>query len=321
MSFNDGDNWQPLQLNLPITSVRDLVIHDNDLIAGTHGRSFWILDDISPLRQMSDAAETATKLFVPSRAVRTISDGFLGTPLPVDEPQAVNPARGAYIDYFLADSVSGPVKLDFLDAKGELVRRYSSTDKPAAPSTQLPIAPRWLHTPPVLSAAPGLHRFVWDLRYERSGDDSVDDDDDDNANYPGPFVLPGAYKVRLITSAGTFEKPLAIILDPRCVATPADIAQQFAWAKRAFIDVVAARKVSADLAAAKSHLQPEDARRKADLEAFDKQLAPITRSLIAALTAMESSDRMPTSQAIEVYKESDAAFRTLAQRWRELRQP
>ena len=318
VSFNDGDNWQPLQLNLPITSVRDLVIHDNDLVAGTHGRSFWILDDVSPLSQMSGAAETKTKLFAPSRAVRTISDAFLGTPLPVDEPKAENPARGAYIDYFLTPDVTGPVKLDFVDARGERVRRYSSTDKPEEPSTQLPIAPRWLHTPPVLSAEPGTHRFVWDLRYERSGNGSVDDDDDDNANYPGPFVLPGAYKVRLITSAGTLEQPLQIVLDPRSAATQSDINQQFIWAKRAFQDVVAVHKISSDLAAAKKSV---DDKRKSELEAFEKQIAPVTRNLTAALTAFESSDRTPTSQAITLYQESATTLRTLQQHWNQLKNP
>jgi photosystem II stability/assembly factor-like uncharacterized protein len=311
VSFNDGDRWEPLQLNLPVTSVPDLVIHDNDLVVATHGRSFWILDDMAPLRQMSPTPQSATKLFAPVRAVRTVSDGFQGTPLPVDEPQAENPARGAYLDYFLADGLTGGVKLELLDATGRLVRRYSSTDKSEEPSLQVPIAPRWLHKAPTLSAEPGLHRFVWDLRYERSGDDSVDDDDDENVNYPGPFVLPGTYKVRLVTGAGMLEQPLQVVLDPRSAATPADLAQEFAWAERAFKDVVAARKLNADVTAAN----------KGDLADFKKQLAEVTRALSAALTAFESSDRTPTSQAIALYQESDATFRSLQRRWRELQKP
>jgi hypothetical protein len=298
--------------------VRDLVIHDDDLIAATHGRSFWILDDISPLREISDAKESKTNLFTPAHAIRTVSDGFLGTPLPVDEPQAENPARGAYIDYFLSDGDAGPVKLEFLNAKGELVRRYSSNDKTEDPSTKMPIAPRWLHKAPTLSAEPGMHRFIWDLRYERSGDGSVDDDDDENANFPGPFVLPGAYKVRLVTSAGSFEKPLQVVLDPRSAATPAALAEQFAWAKRVFQEVVTARKLNADLTAAKTNLRPDQAARRADLTAFDKQLAPVLRDLTAALTAFESADRTPTSQAIALYQESSGKFRSLQQHWRQL---
>ena len=310
VSWNDGDRWQPLQLNLPTTSVRDLAIHDNDLIAATHGRSFWVLDDIAILRQMSNTPEAVTRLFAPSRAVRTISDTFQGTPLPVDEPKAENPPFGAYVDYYLSTSVTGPITLDFLNSAGEVVRRYSSKDKIPVPSTQVAIAPRWLHKAPALSAEPGLHRFVWDLRYERSSDGSVDDDDNDNANYPGPVVLPGTYKVRLTTNEGKLEQALTIILDPRSVATPTGLLQQFTWAKRAFQDVVAARKATADLAAARS----KQTKPVPDLESIGKELAAVTRALTAALTAMESSDRTPPSQVISLYQQSAATLRSIHQR-------
>ncbi len=299
VSFDSGDNWQSLQLNLPVTSVRDIVIHGNDLVIATHGRSFWILEDMARLRQMGKADLSAAKLFAPSKAVRTIRDGFLGTPLPVDEPQAENPARGAYIDYFLGSDVSGKVTLEFINAGGELVRSYASNDKPDEPSTKVPIAPRWLHTAPVLSGEPGMHRFIWDLRYMRSGNGSVDDDDDDNADYPGPFVPPGTYKLRLTTNSGKFETSLKIVADPRSAATPDDIAQQFNWAKRAFQDVAAAHKLAGEL--------------PADADTLKKQLAPVTRALTAALIAFESSDRRPTAQAIALYQESAASLRQLQQ--------
>jgi photosystem II stability/assembly factor-like uncharacterized protein len=312
VSFDDGDHWQSLQLNLPVTSVPDLVVHDNDLVIATHGRSFWIMDDITPLRQMSAKPETATKLFAPDRAIRTISDGFLGTPLPVDEPQAQNPARGAYIDYTLAPGITGPVTLDFISATGETVRHYSSDDKSENPSASLPIAPHWLHKAPVMSAEPGMHRFVWDLRYKRSGDGSVDDDDDENVDYPGPLVLPGIYKVKLTTSAGTFEQPLQVVADPRSAATPADRAQQFQWAKRAFDEIVVVQKLASEVAAKRK------AATSPDLEAFQKQLAAVTRDLTAALTAMNSSDRAPTSQSITVYQEAATKFKSLQARWKTL---
>ncbi len=298
VSIDDGDNWSPLQLNLPVTSIRDLAIHDNDLVAATHGRSFWVLDDIAPLRQISSTTKAETQLFAPVAAFRTVTESFQGTPLPVDEPTAKNPERGAYIDYYLGSDAAGPVSLDLIDSNGEVVRRYSSNDKSEEPSAKLPIAPRWLHKAPTLSAEPGMHRFVWDLRYQRSSDGSVDDDDDESTNYPGPFVLPGKYTVRLTTGAGKLEKPLAVILDPRSAATTNDLTQEFTWAKRAFKDVVAARKASEKLGAA------GDPERK-------KQLASVTRDLMAALTAMESSDRAPTSQAITVYQQAAAKLHSL----------
>ena len=298
VSFNDGDNWQPLQINLPVTSVPDLVIHENDLIAGTHGRSFWVLDDISLLRQMSNEPESATKLFAPSRAVRTITDAFQGTPLPVDEPQAKNPDFGAYIDYFLAAGFAGPVTLEFIDSNGEIVRRYSSNDKSGPPNTQMPIAPRWFQQTPTLSAHPGMHRFIWDLRYEHGSDGSVDDDDDENTNFPGPFILPGSYTVRLTAGGAKFEKSLTVVLDPRSAATSADLTQQFTWAKRAFKGVIAARKASGAL-------------KPAERDSVGKDLTAITRELTAALTACESSDRTPPSQVIAVYQEAAARLQAL----------
>jgi photosystem II stability/assembly factor-like uncharacterized protein len=180
VSFDDGSHWQPLQMNLPISSVRDLVIHDDDLVAATHGRAFWILDNISPLREMADVKAAGDPyLFRPARAIRIDNDAFSGTPLPPEEPQAENPPLGAYIDYYLSrDSTS--VSLTILDAQGKVIRRFSSADKPPAVPSNLPIAPRWLHPTPVLSGTAGTHRWIWDLRYGRGADLSAGGDDDDS---------------------------------------------------------------------------------------------------------------------------------------------
>ncbi len=131
VSFNDGDNWQSLQLNLPHTSMRDLTIHGDDLVVGTHGRSFWILDDITPLRQLSDnLAHDAVILYAPEEALRWRWNRNTDTPLPPEVPAGKNPPDGAIVDYYLASNAQGAVTLEILDAKGELVRRYASTDKP-----------------------------------------------------------------------------------------------------------------------------------------------------------------------------------------------
>src|SRR6202034_651838 len=138
VSFDDGDHWQSLQLNLPHTSMRDLWIHESDLIVGTHGRSFWILDNITPLRQISEAVLSSdAHLFAPAPAYRVQRDTYTDTPLPPDEPAAANPPDGAVIDYYLGSAVAGAVKLEILDAHGQMVRSFSSTDQPEASEADL----------------------------------------------------------------------------------------------------------------------------------------------------------------------------------------
>src|ERR1700736_3812532 len=167
VSFDDGDNWQPLQLNLPHTSMRDLAIHSDDLIVGTHGRSFWILDDITPLRQMSaEIAKVSVTLYKPQEAIRFRWNRNTDTPLPPDIPAGKNPPDGAILDYYLAGPSSKPVTLEILDADNHLVRRYASTDKPE-PMEKIaatnPIPMYWVRPQQTLSAASGMHRFVWDV--------------------------------------------------------------------------------------------------------------------------------------------------------------
>ena len=166
VSFNDGDDWQSLQLNLPPCSMRDLAIKDDDVIVGTHGRGIWILDNISPLRELGEAVTKADAfLFKPAEAINMPAPSEQGTPLPKDEPFAENPPFGAVIDYYLRGAATSPVTLEILDAAGQTIRRYSSDDKPQPrdPNT-LNIPAHWVPTPEVLSAAAGVHRWVWDLR-------------------------------------------------------------------------------------------------------------------------------------------------------------
>src|SRR5262249_12433481 len=146
VSFDDGDHWQPLQLNLPVSSVRDLVVHDDDLVIATHGRSFWILDDVAPLRQLDDKVAAAPAwLFEPATARRVRPSSFTGTPMPKDEPTSPNPPFGAWIDYALAKPAAQPITLEIHDAAGQLVRRYSSADSlPGQDPAQLRMAPQWV---------------------------------------------------------------------------------------------------------------------------------------------------------------------------------
>jgi photosystem II stability/assembly factor-like uncharacterized protein len=172
MSLNDGDTWEPLQLNLPVTSVRDFEIYENDLIVATHGRGFWVIDDISPLRQVTDAVLKADAfLFKPADAINVIQGSDNGTPLQKDEPQALNPPDGAYIDYYLRQDVTGPVTLEILDAAGTVLRTFSTEPgaQPTAPAGRggrgsggIPnTSALWRPTPEPFSASAGMHRVVW----------------------------------------------------------------------------------------------------------------------------------------------------------------
>src|SRR5207237_7317109 len=158
VSLDDGDHWQSLQKNLPVTSVRDIDVHGYDVVIATHGRAFWIMDDVTPLRQIDLVNGTA--LFRPAVAIRERPAGFTGSPMPKDEPMAANPPFGAIIDYVIGAPPSlAAVTLEILDDHDQLVRRYSSADKVPAPDpSKLTTAPEWFNVPSTLSTAPGMHR-------------------------------------------------------------------------------------------------------------------------------------------------------------------
>ncbi|MGO8817242.1 MAG: WD40/YVTN/BNR-like repeat-containing protein [Terriglobia bacterium] len=235
VSFDAGDHWQSLQLNLPRTSMRDLWIHNDDLIVGTHGRSIWVLDDITPLRQMAAAANADVYLFKPASAYRVRRDTYTDTPLPPDEPAGKNPPDGAVIDYTLGEGAPGPVTLEILDAAGKRIRRYSSDDKP--PFTleslreTLTVPTYWVRMPATLSNAPGMHRFVWDLRgtppHSSGYSYPISAVPHDTPREPlGPSVLPGQYTVRLTAGGKTFSAPIKVIMDPRVTTRAAGLRQQ-----------------------------------------------------------------------------------------------
>ncbi len=229
LSFDDGAHWQSLQMNLSRTSVRDIEVHGDDLVIATHGRSFWVLDGIASLRQMdSDLSRDTTRLFKPSIAIRVRAAGFTGTPLPKDEPTTVNPPFGACIDYALATTPKQPMQLMIYDAAGQLVRRYSSSDAPAKhdPATA-GIAPEWFVAPSALATTPGLHRFIWPLRYP-----ALPAIAEGSAYADGAWAPPGNYSIELTVDGQRWKQPLAVVPDPR-VKLPADAyAQQFAFARK-----------------------------------------------------------------------------------------
>jgi photosystem II stability/assembly factor-like uncharacterized protein len=229
VSFNDGDEWQSLQLNLPPVSMRDLAIHGDDLIVATHGRGFWVLDDIAPLRQITDKlAQPEACLFQPAEAIRMHPGTDYGSPMPRDEALAENPPVGAMIDYYLKSVTTGPVTIEILDAKGQVVRRYSSEEHapPVKPETlQFPAS--WRPTPPSLSTAAGMHRWIWDLHYTAIPGSTHLVGDEFVVAPRGVTALPGAYTAKLTVAGQSYSQPLTVKLDPRINTSAADLQKQF----------------------------------------------------------------------------------------------
>jgi photosystem II stability/assembly factor-like uncharacterized protein len=233
-SPDDGAHWESLQLNLPHTSMRDLVIHGDDLVLGTHGRSIWILDDISPLRQLSAAPGKEVGLLHPAPAYRLFRSTWTDTPIPPDEPLGTNPPAGALIDYFLPRDVQGVVTLEVLDRKGELVRRFRSDDLPDMSAEELArelIPEYWIAMPHILPKTHGMHRWIWDLRYPAPISST--------RGFPisamphatprdpqGPMAVPGDYVIRLSVDGQRIEQPLTLLPDPRVQVSTEALQQQ-----------------------------------------------------------------------------------------------
>jgi photosystem II stability/assembly factor-like uncharacterized protein len=217
VSFDDGDHWRSLQLNLPPVSVRDLVIHGDDVIVATHGRGFWVLDDISPLRQLNNEVVKADAyLFRPADVVSMPPPTEHGTPQPRDEPLAENPPFGAIIDYYLKSPITGPLTLEIFDAAGVSIRRYSSEDRtpPVNPDT-LDIPAFWRPARAALAKTAGMHRWVWDLRPTPAADRSAQAQAPDFEGRRSNIVLPGTYTVKLTAGNKSYTQPLMVLRDSR----------------------------------------------------------------------------------------------------------
>jgi photosystem II stability/assembly factor-like uncharacterized protein len=218
VSFNDGDDWQPLRQNMPATSIRDLVVHDDDLVVGTHGRGFWILDDISPLRQMT----ADTNLYAPRPTIRYPRNQKTDTPLPPEEPAGRNPPDGTILYYNLKSASAAPVTLEILDTTGKLIRRFSSDDKAEPPDPAANVPGYWIRPFHPLAATPGMHRFVWDLHTapvgggrRRGGEYPISAIYQDTPGEQGEWMPPGNYLVKLTVDGHAYTQPLIVKPDPR----------------------------------------------------------------------------------------------------------
>jgi hypothetical protein len=351
VSFDDGDHWQSLRLNMPATSIRDIVIKDDDLLAGTHGRGFWILDDITPLRQITGHTEsTPALLFKPALATRVRWNMNPDTPLPPDEPAGQNPPDGAILDYWLAQAAQGPVMLEISDDAGALVRRFSSDDPPEKPIEGRNIPDYWIRPPQVLSARGGMHRFVWDLHGPEPRGVSF--------GYPisavylntpreptGPWVLPGTYSVKLTVNGKTYTQPLIVRMDPRVKTPMLALVKQHALSVRlavllkdnadALESLRALRGRVREARAAAPQGAPADALTEFDRKAAAIEgtgggffggggggaptLARLGGELGTLYGALQGADAAPTTQLLATVAEKEAAAKTMLARWRVLR--
>ncbi|MDE2181857.1 MAG: hypothetical protein KGJ78_02420 [Alphaproteobacteria bacterium] len=335
VSFDDGDHWQTLQQNLPNAWITDLLVHGNDLIAATEGRAIWVMDDITPLRQVTAglAAEPA-HLFTPAPAVRVHADNNKDTPLPPETPVGQNPPVGAALDYWIGAQAKGPVTLDVRDASGALIRHFSSAEPAENPDAERYFEKGWVRPLQVLSAAPGMHRFVWDLRYARPRAVSY--------SYSiaavwgratpitpqGPFILPGDYTATLTTDGRTYTAPLRVTEDPRVQATPADLRASLALSQRIAAALAEARlgygeqqamrkQLDARFPAGRSHstlqdladkLREKPASTTPTFASASDQLAGIENALEAADAAPSEAQRQTTERAFAALADAQRAW-------------
>ena len=327
VSFDDGENWQPLNAGLPASSVRDITIHGDDLVIATHGRGFYVLDDIVPLRALGGNAAPGIHLYPQAAAYRINEPGFTGTPMPKDEPLAANPPFGAMIDYALPANFAGPVQIAIYDQSGALVNRYSSTETPKPIDlSKLPIAPEWVVAPQPPAATPGHHRFVWDLHYAKPAALG-------EGRGAGIWATSGQYTVELTAGGQSLRQPLTVLADPRVKVTQADFDAQLRLARQleqARVRAHAMVKEAADLKAGLGKIagQPGAAELTAQYEALvgpepamqganaPNSLTGISTWLDKLANGIDGADGAPTPDMLSGYTQVSAALDGFEPRWR-----
>jgi len=359
VSFNGGDDWQPLQLNLPAASCRDLAIEQNDLIVATYGRALWAIDDISPLRELAGkaaaVASASAHLFKPATAIRMQWDTYTDTPLNADVAAAENPPDGAILYYYLKSPAAGDVKVEIYDPAGKLVRSYSAADA-AALGYEVNVPDFWLAPPSVPPNQAGLNRFVWDLRYpdpaqllytyfgihvnyfEYTLADHAIPHNTPWHEPQGPMVVPGQYEVRLTAGGQTYRQPITVKLDPRLQYSNAELQRQLDLAQK----IAAGMKITYDAYNQAAQLQTELADRAAKLKDGGKPaeavsaadasetrargftdanggFGPLNRDLTRLMIAVDQSDSPPAGEVVETYQQMCGELRDAVARWNELR--
>lgn len=357
LSYDDGDHWQSLQLNLPTVSVRDLNVHGSDLVAATYGRSLWILDDISPLRQAgSDTTNGNAILFKPADAVRTHWDVHPDTPIPDETAHGDNPPDGAIIYYYLKDAPKN-ISLEIRDARGNVVRRFSDKAEPRDPRPKN-VPERWFEPPVALTLKPGVNRFVWNLQWPHPDAltfgfrgnplDYIEYTLPDHAvvgntpvnQPPGPFVMPGTYEVALTVDGKTYRQPLVVTMDPRVKTSTGDLQAQADLARvidswmnitfKGYNDLAALNASIADRQKALA-ANPQSKEFTDSLSALKAELpsiaegtsampgfGAINRDLARYVQMIQSGDNRPAPSAAESARQLCKALAEDLQHWRQI---
>ncbi|HEV2386537.1 MAG TPA: hypothetical protein VGS20_04705 [Candidatus Acidoferrales bacterium] len=321
VSFNDGAQWQSLQLNLPAASVRDLIVHGDDLVIATHGRAFWSLDDIAPLRQINQAAaDSSVYLYKPALAYRVRRGGRFGLG---NGPLAENPPDGAVVDYYLV-SAGQNAQLDILDSQGKAIRHFSLGNKT------------------------GMHRLVWDLRHSTPPDVVPDPGPWQGGPMRAPLALPGMYQVRLEVNGKTLTQPLEVKMDPEARVTQADLARQFDLMTRIvnrfedLVSTVAQIHSARQRLAALRQRAGSDAPLLEEIDSVDRKASLVEDELyqhhlrqgapevdlgfpirlrirlIGLERSVDSADAAPTPQAYEVFQYLSQQLGLQTAKWKEI---
>jgi photosystem II stability/assembly factor-like uncharacterized protein len=326
VSFDDGENWRPLGQGLPASPVHDLTVKGDDLVAATHGRAFWILDDITPLRQVSASLDPVT-LYAPEAAVRLYYPDQVDARRPVGQ----NPPAGAIIDYVLGAPPAGELTIDILNADGHVLRQLSSTV--THKEVQPPEWPDQIVASDLIPAKAGLNRLVWDLRM------------DDPVQIPGafysgeaprgPIVAPGVYKVRLTVGGVSREQSLTVVADPRVPASGPAIAEKTALAQATVADIDALHRAVNEIRAAKAKLSgPEATAKRARLEAIEEALMQVNmkgseanlafpgmlnEQYASFASGLEDADTLPTAQQKALFASLHARLEAQLAQWKALK--
>jgi len=353
VSFDDGEHWQSLRLNMPATSIRDLVIKDDDLVIGTHGRSFWILDDMTPLRQLnvetghalssprqSETGHALSLLFKPANAFRVRWNMWTDTPLPQEEPAGENPPDGAIIDYYVNGNAKN-VSLEIQDTKGNIVRKYSNTDTMyKIPDVNIPLY--WIRPQQIISTEAGSHRFIWDMRYQSLNippSYPISATFKNTApNETSPWVMPGTYNAKLTVDGKTYSESFIVKMDPRVKTSLPILQQQHDLSLMVYQYRLQTINVLNELRELRKKIKEKlpDATGPAitDLNGCDAQAAALeaspvnsqqqsfgrlNNSLSSVFNNLQESDMPATSQTIAAAKQAEQSFKTLWSQWLDVR--
>ena len=351
VSFDDGDHWQSLRLNMPGSSVRDIIVKNDDLVAATHGRGFWILDDITPLRQVNAGVLSSdAHLFQPQEATRVRWNMNTDTPLPPDFPAGPNPPDGAVLNYYLKSAGTGPVTLEIKDAGGNVIRRYSSTDPEPQPDPQLAIPAYWVRPAQKLEATAGLHRFLWDMHLPSMpgvppGYPIAAIAHNTAPEATSPWAMPGIYTVVLTANGKSYSQPLKVSMDPRVKTPVSDLQQQLRLSKQVYDDALklsmpleTATKIHAQLKDQRDHAQGpaaqlidtitrkldevagEGGRRRGRGAPVPDSVGTVRGSLMMLMGTLQDADVAPTTQTVAAVTEVEKKVPAVLQSWQTFQQ-